>query len=80
MTDYRNHFEKRARTRKVRRICKAVRDANDYGWKSYQLAAFVLRLTTAEWLAVASSAGFVAASDATRRRVVRALHIYQEVA
>ena len=79
-TDYRNRFEKRARTNKVRRICSAIRQANDYGWKGYQLAAFVLRLSAHQWADLAADAGYKTASNATRRRVVTALHVYREVA
>ena len=78
MTDYANGHEKRARTRKVRRICQAIRQANSYGWKSYQLAAFVLRLSARQWADLAASSGYATASESTRRRVVTALHVYQE--
>lgn len=77
MIDYANGHEKKARTRKVRRICRAVRQANDYGWKSYQLAAFVLRLSRDQWDALVASADCLDASESTRRRVVAALHIYR---
>ena len=80
MTDYRNHFEKRARTRKVRRICKAIREANSYGWKGHQLALFAIRLTVPQWMDVALVAGTRLPSPATIIRVVRALRVYQEVA
>ena len=55
-----------------------IRDANDYGWKSYQLAAFALRLSPSDWMDVAKLAGTTLPSAATRGRVVHSLHVYQE--
>ena len=81
MTDYTNRFEKRARTNKVRRICREARrlSRNTPGAEltSAQLAGFVESLGMSAWDMLTAAAGTLDASPATRRRVVTALHVYQ---
>lgn len=76
MSDFANRFEKRARTRKVRRLCSAVRQASPatdrWGLSDWAAAADQdLRHL------VATIAGIKDPSGATWRRVVRSLRYYR---
>ncbi len=79
MTDYTNGHEKRARTRKVRRICRWFRSVPyGPGATRQSIARSAGRLSDQDWTTVAEAAGTTVPSIATRRRVVAALHVYEE--
>lgn len=79
MTDYTNEFERRARTRKVRRLCSTIREAAEVcGWDNdQQIAEAAFRFTDDEWNTIAKAAEVHVPSDATRIRVVEALKHYR---
>ena len=81
MTDYRNSFEKLARTRKVRALCGAVRIlGRQIDAEPWQLSHWIGRAGDDVRASVIQLAGVIAPSDATWTRVIRALRVYQEVA
>lgn len=68
-----NPYEARARTRKVRAICKALRSEAGGRFSADQLATIAANMTAAERQVIADVAGTHAPSDRTWAAVVKAL-------
>jgi hypothetical protein len=80
-----NPHMKRARTRKVRRICRAARmlgqrmaDTNDVVVNGNSLARWLEHATLDQWTSLAVVAGTHTPSRFTRARVVSALRRYDQ--
>jgi hypothetical protein len=72
-----NPHERRARTRKVRRLCRVVRSVGSLRFTPFELAYWVKRAGPDVRAAIAHRAGVASPSDETWARVVTALGRYR---